>query len=324
MIIRLYRTNQSIIQLGLPLIAVVFWSLHFFFPIAPAPSAIPQWFTFQPEWPMWVWQVLQMALVLLEAIVFNRIINDLELFDRISYVPSLIYVLVAFMLIPNGFFQWSSLSNYFILQTIHTLLQVYRQNSAKEEAFISGFLLGIAFLFSWYVVPLVVWALLAMNTLKTFYWREWLLFIIAFLFPWWTFEAIYFAMYGQWSIVVPQFEMEHWTINPLGADRSTMMFSIFLLVMVVLGLFSLLGRFSGSIIRVRRQRQVLLYFFIIMILISITVNAMYVGNGMQLLVIPFALSISFLLVHSAFQWLTDLLFYAAIGLFLLSRIAPLG
>lgn len=322
MILRFYRTNQTIVLLSLPLVAALLWSVHWYFPLALDYKTVQSWIPYSPSWPLWSFLLIQALLAVLEALLFNRILNDLELFDRISYVPALTYLVLAFLLVPNGLFQGISLSNFFILQAFHTLMLSYRENSAKPEAFLSGLMLGVAFLFSWVILPLLFCAWIALNTLKTFYWREWFLLALGFVLPVCFFQMIYFGINAQWVLIDWSPGEFAFSFFPLGSDRSSRVFWILLLVLVFIALFSFLNRFRGTINRVRKQRQALLYLSFFLMAVFVACNGFFQGNGTVFLVIPFSLFLSFLLVHSALQWLSDLLFYSVVLLFLLSRIMP--
>jgi len=321
-ILRFYRSNQTVVQLALPLIVSVLWSLRIAFPFPVEALPDHSVFSWVPDLPPYKVRIIEALVVLLEALLFNKLINDLELFERVSFVPGLVYVFCAFMLIPDADFRWVTFSNLFLLPFLRLILVVYRQPDVREESFWAGLSLGVAFCFSWTLAPLLLCGWIMMMVLKTVNWREWMMMIFGMLFPMALVQVIHYGMYGNWSALLS--EQHHLQIRffLFGDDRAAMICWLLLLLMTIAGFFSMLSRQSRSVIKIRRQRQVIMFLVVFLIGIALFSNGLFGGHPGVLLVIPVSFLVSYLVVHSNVTWISDFMLYGTLLFFLLSRVFP--
>src|SRR4051812_4461338 len=106
MIVRFFRTHQPALLFIIPLIAILLWMPILLHPptvqvtlVMPLYSLI---YPFIQDYSV-VSTVLAIFLIVIEAFIFNNIIQRYELLGRSSYMPVLIYVL---------FFSANSLINF--------------------------------------------------------------------------------------------------------------------------------------------------------------------------------------------------------------------
>ncbi len=323
MILRIFRTNQPAVLLGLPLVALVLWAFLWFFPgdtTFPSPELIHNSIS---TWPSWLLLLTEATLITLEAMLFNRILNELEIFDRVSFLPSVVFVFCAFILIPGGEFRLEHLSNWVVLQSAHTVLVTYREHTSKSETFLAGFFLGLGILVNPYLAPLFLFIWLALNVLKAFRWREWMLVLLGMAVPLYFFMMIYFAATGHWfAFQMPEWTSFRWNWQVFGTDNTSKLFAILFGVFLLFALFSWLGRMRGNIMRVRKQRLVLLYLNLFLIAAGVFLSGYFAQGGLYLLLIPVSLLSAFMLAHSNFKWLLELYFYGLLILFVLAKAFP--
>jgi hypothetical protein len=103
------------------------------------------------------YQVLSLILVILQAIIFNHIVNVHNLFAERTFVPALLYG--VFSSIFFDFFTLSTvmLGMTFIILAFHFVLIVIRTGDRDEEIFYTGIFAGLASLFYF---PLFIFLLL--------------------------------------------------------------------------------------------------------------------------------------------------------------------
>ena len=324
MLIKLFRTNQPAILLGLPVVAAMFWWVYYVRATHSGGLSQEAELISSLSLPFWILISGQLILTMIEGIVFNRILNDLELFEKQSFVPALCYVIISATVIPGGSLQVTSVPNFFILQATHSLLVSYRQNSAKREAFESGFLIGIGSLIWWPLAILYLFGIIALNLLKSFNWREPLLFLGGLLWPGFSFSAVYFAINGSWYF--PDFELYPDEMNFNFLKGNELHFTLFagsLLFLMISGFFLFFSRLQGTILKVRKQRMVWMWLSLFMILLMV-IHPVLPGAGMPLLVIPCAFTFSFLLVHTSFTKLFYAAFYLMLAFFFFHQFYLMG
>lgn len=297
--------------------------MYIFYPseISSTPNLQPLFFQFHfPTEYIWLSKMLMLLSIIAQSLLFNRLINDLELFDKSFHLPALVYLFVAWIHIDEGTLEVFSFSNLFILIAIRFFLQVYRQNDSRQLFFNAGLVCGCLYLIAWPLLVLLPMFLLAVNLLKNSNWREWLLFFMGSFLPFFFLQVYYFYCYE--SVVIPETNLQSFQFIYFNEDENSnlLYFSKCMLVfLLVLAFFMYLTRFNGVIMKVRKQRQFLLLTSLSLITVFIIYSGFFKGEGNGLLIIPLSYLFSFLLVHTHLRVVSDIYFYLIIGLVLIYR-----
>lgn len=323
MIIQFYRTNQPVVNIGTPVIGLIMWGLWHFFLYTPVHENVSQNGLLPlPDFPFnWISPLLMTALVVLQALQFNKLINDNELYDKQFYLPGLVYVLTAWMFNPGPQLNWPAAGNLFLLLAFRQLLQVYRRHDSRRAAFNTGLWFGVAVICTWQIFPLFLFIIAGLTILKTVNWREILLFLTAMTMPFFFMEVIAFVCFEKF--IVPSFSLPEFSfslLNP-GPEHDYRTYAFWLLLLLCLiSVFMLIGRLSGVIMKVRQQRLVMLLLSLVLMTLAVAMMGWFNGSGVALLVIPVTLLLSFLLVHTRFRMVSDLFVYAILTLIFLDRL----
>jgi hypothetical protein len=316
MIIKYFRTNQSAIVLALPLVAILFWAIHFF---DSGTAFNARGFLFENlnsnfQIPPIAFKIIALIFICLEAYYINRIINESEVFSKNTHVPLLMLIILGSMMSIRGGLEPMVISNFFILLAIQSTLQVYHQNSAISFTFNSGFWLGMASLFEPACFLLVIPALASVLILRAADWRELFFLLLGTILP------VFFLWVICFVFDIPiRFPEDYFEIQPNHLPyESSVLFNFFLFFAGIVLLWSIyfyLNSLRGLIIRIRKMRTVLLYysFFLAFIYIWLFFTPMLPSQN-QFLLIPGVILYSYLLIHHSKPFLTDFFFYLMIGL----------
>ncbi|MEZ4905799.1 MAG: hypothetical protein R2822_30555 [Spirosomataceae bacterium] len=149
-----------------PLSAAAFWGLDELFGRSPLAH-----------------RTMANLLILLQAIYFNYISNQRQLFTERNYVPGILYILFI-----NVSFDCSSLSpvlmgTTFILLAFGTLIRQMQREGVTDEVFELGFYLSLATLFYLPLGLFSLWALASMLLYTGANFRQHILAFFGFVFP---------------------------------------------------------------------------------------------------------------------------------------------
>ncbi|HYG52185.1 MAG TPA: DUF6427 family protein [Flavobacteriales bacterium] len=194
----------------------------------------------------------------LTAIVFNRLINSTDLCNKPSYIYAFVYVLIEACLRTNtGFYSWQ-LSQLFVLAALWPLLRIYNQQQVIDRGFEVGLIMAIAcFLFE----PAVIFFVMVpvfLQVFRTFNWREWLFPFIGF--------GLIFSFYACYRLLTGQPFFTFFIIQKFDFNAYYTMQTYTLAACVVVILLGMISYFKGAqrvVMHARKQRQVLLFTFII-------------------------------------------------------------
>lgn len=316
MIIRYFRTNQSVILLSLPLIGMLFWALHFF---DSENAFMIRGFLFEnlnsrlSISPL-VSKIVALGLICFQAFLINQILNQSEVFSKTTHIPLLILIMLASMLSFRGGLEPMLVANIFLLLAISSTLKVYHQNSAIGFTFNVGFWIGMAGTFEPACLLLVIPALVSILILRAADWRELLFLLIGGAIPTLFLWVICFATDTQLNLSNSYFKFE---LNHLPYEKSALFnfFLIFTGLILFWSFYFYIKSLRGLIIRVRKMRMVLLYYsFSLLIIYGWLFFTPFLPAQNQILLLPGVILISYLLIHHSKPVLTDTFIYVMIGI----------
>jgi hypothetical protein len=127
--------------------------------------------------------VLGMGLLLVEAFIWNSFINRNTLLKQSSYFPAFFLILLSSCRISLISFYPALLASFFLVLALRRIAASYKKESALSNVFDAGLFIGIATLF---YPPLVIYILflwIAILTMRSLIWREWVAAMIGFILP---------------------------------------------------------------------------------------------------------------------------------------------
>jgi hypothetical protein len=127
--------------------------------------------------------ILGLILLLVQAFVWNSFVNNNALLKQSSYFPAFFLILLSSCRISLISFYPALLASFFLVLSLRRIAASYKKESALSNVFDAGFFIGIATLF---YPPLVVYILflwIAILTMRSLIWREWVVAMIGFILP---------------------------------------------------------------------------------------------------------------------------------------------
>ncbi|MHA4894077.1 DUF6427 family protein [Pedobacter sp. PWIIR3] len=205
-------------------------------------------------------------LILVQAILFNRIVNNHSLLNKPGYLPALLYVTSASLFMPFLILSPTLICNFLLILIMDKFLKIGKSPTAIMIMFDIGMLIAIGTLiyFPFIVMLSMLW--LSLLLYRSFNWREWVSGLVGFL-------IIFFfvGVYYYWNDSLSQF-YKIWL--PLGnkfpsvfkINYNDYLVLIPVALMIILASLQLRENFFRSFISTRKAFQMLFFMFIISIL----------------------------------------------------------
>lgn len=247
-----------------------------------------------------------------QALLFNRLVNNHSITGKPSFVPALIYVTLSSVFTPFLLLSPPLICNFFVLFILYRILESYKAPNLTSTMLDLGMITAIAtiFYFPFVFYILILWV--ALLIFRAFNWREWVAVILGYLtivfflavYYYWNDRLSYF--FGMWKPLTEAFPV-FIKIQPM---------DYIVLFPVVLGLalgaIQLRENFFRSYIQVRKTFMLLFYVFIFSVL-AFYVKTEYNINHFILCIIPVATLLSYYFIHATKKWFYESIYLIIAG-----------
>ncbi|MBB6609626.1 hypothetical protein H7F15_01115 [Pontibacter sp. Tf4] len=253
------------------------------------------------------YRLVAIALLLLQALSFNSILNRYQAFATKNYIPALLYLVLGSVTYEFGMLTPLLIGHTFVILSMPYLITVSREGIENNRLFVGGFILGLAALC---YLPLGLYLLVGIFAVLLFAsntFRSILLMLCGFLFPYAVLLTFYF-----YTDTLDEFLVMHlfrpWQFKVAFAMPPADLAKLMLLPVLVL-VFSLLSSLSlpqRLVFQVKFQ-QVMWVWLLVAVLLSISRDEIS-ANTFILLLPTIAYFGVFLFTSNMKRWIMNLAF----------------
>lgn len=142
---------------------------------------------------------LAYILIFIQAVLFNRLINDQRMTQRSSYLPATAFILITALVPEWNFFSAPLIVNLLVILMFITLLKLYNKDKVRPGIFNLGVYCGISVFLYFPSVIFIAWIFFGLMVMRPLRLSEWLICLLGFLAPFYFFAA-YLFITDQWEI----------------------------------------------------------------------------------------------------------------------------
>ncbi len=246
-------------------------------------------------------------LVFLQAILFNRIINNHGLLAKPSYLPALLYITGSSLFLQFLILSPPLICNFLLIWIIDKFMKIGKASNAMLIMLDIGMIIAIGTLVYFPIIVLLIMLWLGLLLYRPFNWREWIAGLIGFFTIF-----IFIAVYYFWIDSISQF-YQIW--QPLANSfPSTLIinYNDYLVLLpvgliIVLATLQLRENFFRSFISTRKAFQMLFFIFIVSI-ISVYTKPDFRVYHFLLCVPPGAVLLAYYFSNAKKRWFYESLF----------------
>ncbi len=316
MILRLFKSNNVVALVALPLVALAIWVFGFLQPQVVAIERVMPFFeilsTALSSLPM-LSIFIAVVLLVCEAFLLNYIINENAVLSKQSYLPALFYIIFMsnnkdmLVLHPLLF------ANLFVLLAIQKIISSYRKDVAFSECFDAGILLSISSLF--YFPNIIFFPLLgvAFILFRPFNWREWIISFMGVALPY-----IFLAAYFFWNDKLESLIFDKLFFQ-LVHEQSTIYFPSSFYTMIAIGwlviFLSLIKTFGSLSVGSQKSKKSMVFFiwFALFSGLSVFIAPEISTKYFSALAIPTSVFCANFFLNQKKEWYGEILFLLLIG-----------
>jgi len=253
-------------------------------------------------------------LTLLQALLFNKIVNEYNLLGKPSFLPALMYVTASSLLMHFLVLTPVLICNFLVIWMLSKFLSIHRKESALSTMFDLGMIIAVGTLI---YLPFVVMMLLLWISLiifRAFNWREWIAGILGL-------ATVYFfvAVAYYWT---DSFEKLQSFQVPLAIEFKLFPINYYeylvlipLLLILFLSIISLQQKLYRSNVHIRKS-YLLLFFTFIFSILSFFITSKYQIYHFLLAVPAAAVFMAFYFSHAIKAWFYESLYLMLVGFIL--------
>ncbi|MES2445736.1 MAG: DUF6427 family protein [Bacteroidota bacterium] len=250
---------------------------------------------------------LAAILTFLQAIVFNRVINNHGLMAKPSFLPALLYITGASLFTQFLILSPPLICNFLLIWIMDKFLKIGKAPNAMMMMFDIGMIIALGSLiyFPYIVFLAMLW--LSLLLYRPFNWREWLSGLVGFL-------TIFFiiAVFYYWNDNISQFYRIWRPLVNTFPSKLRIKYDDYLVlipvsVIIVLATLQLRENFFRSFISTRKAFQMLFFMFIIA-LISFYTKPDFRVYHFILSVPPGAVLLAYYFSNAKKRWFYESLF----------------
>ena len=299
MLIRVFKSNQKIINVLTVFLLLLLWIPAFFSETLS--------FGLVSTGLRWLDLLLMMCLVMCQVVYLNSVVSTYKLIKNNSHLTSLIYAIL------NSCFLWLFelnvvvLSNTFVLLALHQLFRVYGTKNQFSISFGVGLLFGVAGLIytPMFIYFILVWTFLLYTTTPS--WRDFIVSLIGFCTPFVYYIVYKFIFADLSTLSINEYLTQTFIVSWESFSSSNWLFFIGLLIVLGLALFNLLVTISKSGVKTSRLLVMVLLMFVLG-LGSLFLNRYDFLSTFLVLSIPMAIIIANFFQNMKKVWLAEVLF----------------
>lgn len=183
--IKLFGSNQPFALALIPIMVLGHFTLDVFFPSFELLASGQEnlWQLDFNELSTLHSRIGAFFLITINAILVNRVFNTHEFYDKNTFLPSLIYILLVFLFPLSLRLQEDLIAHTFFILSLSKLFDIKQNDDARRSTFLSGLFLGCAATFLPIYIYFMVFLWMGTLSIRPFILREFLLPLLGVILP---------------------------------------------------------------------------------------------------------------------------------------------
>ncbi len=229
-----------------------------------------------------IYNIIAFLLLFIQAISFNKIVNDQRLLKQNNFLTGMSYLLLTSL-----FSDWFSLSaplivNTFLVWIFTRITVLYNNPKPKATLFNIGLATGLAAFFYFPSITFLILVIVGIAIFRSFKLQEWVLVLLGIITPLYFFASYLFLTNNIKSFHFPGFHFSH----PLFVNNKWAYAVLFVIIIVTfIGVYFVNTNMSRQVVQTRKSWQLLFLYFVVAALVPF-VNAGFNFSYWILITVP--------------------------------------
>jgi hypothetical protein len=224
-------------------------------------------FATAPRFSVWCGLLLTLAIAVLQIYV-----NRLNQIDKVSYLPALCYVLFIGGVPAIHLFNPAIIAAILLIIAFTQLMVSFQREQLSYAYFTAPLCIALAVFFYQYAYIFMVVVWLCILFFRPVHWREWIFSLLGFIFPFvWWFSWLFLSDSDYTQVFAMFKDMFSFPHIALDLDRSTLLFFLFNIAIMIISIGHLLRFIGTKKIIVRNSYYTLLIITALILILTLIV-----------------------------------------------------
>jgi hypothetical protein len=229
-----------------------------------------------------IYSIIAFLLLFIQAVSFNKIVNDQRLLKQNNYLTGMSYLLITSL-----FADWFSLSaplivNTFIIWIFTRITILYNNPKAKATIFNIGLATGLAAFVYFPSITFLILVIVGIVIFRPFSLQEWIMGLIGIITPAYFFGSYLFLTSNTKAFHFPGFHLSH----PIFTSNKWAYAALIAVAFVaIIGIYFVNNNLNRQVVQTRKSWQLLLLYLIVAALVPF-INAGFNFSYWILLAVP--------------------------------------
>lgn len=316
MLLKIFKTNPLLLLIFGIGLSVALWALTILhpgemkYPYTDITLLAP-FFDWIHNFPV-VKEVLGFTILLLEAGIWNRIVNKHSLLRQSTWFPFFFMVILLSCRASLVGFYPALVSSLFLVLAINKLISSYMKERALSEVFDSGLYVGVATLFYIPSMAFLILLWIGLLILRTINWREWACTIIGFLLPFvftYTYNLVFHPNYPWYNKIASEF-FYHSVHLSFSWEQITII--VIILLTAAGSVWFFVNHIKDNVVKAQKFWTVMLWFILVAAL-AVLICPVKDSRAFSILAIPGSFILSAYFLKTRAKLLPELLFISLLA-----------
>lgn len=207
--------------------------------------------------------VIATVLMYIQALIFNKIINNHNLLGRTSFLPGLMYITGMSLFLPFMILSPALIANFLLIWLIDKLLKLGKTANAITTVFDIGLIIGIGTLIYFPFMAMLLVVFFGLLLFRSFSWREWVAALVGFITIFFFLAVFYYwndslaLFYQIWKPLASKFP----SVFKINYNDYVVLIPV--AIIIILASLQLRENFFRSFISTRKGFQLLFIMFVV-------------------------------------------------------------
>jgi hypothetical protein len=255
--------------------------------------------------------ILSFLLLFLQAVLFNKMVNDHRMLQRPNYLTGMSYLLVTSVFSEWFVFSSALVANTFLIWVWAKLCSLHNQPSAKTSIYNIGLAIGLAAFFYQPAIVFVFLFVVGMASIRPFRLNEWMIGLLGLLTSFYFFAAWLFLSNRWQGFELPSYQIALPQFNKTWLSLTAI---IIVATTILIGIYFVQSNMRRQVVQTRKSWYLIYFYFVVAAFVPFINTNNFIS--WIIVAVPAAIMMAAAFFYPDKKWFPTLVHWALAGIYI--------